>query len=211
MASYESKMQTWRKWLSLNWQQRLVFLVAFSLLPVVVGSLRVLGYRRTIRWLGVVSPSPTAHTSSQQPGLVRPRKASATEAQTATGASSGSGAQPVNASSSNKEPSSSAPTPSVSGNVELARLRQYGEATNMAANRCIVHANCLPRSIALWWILRLLRHDSQVRFGVTKQQSQLQAHAWVEFKGQPLNDEPNISQRYLPLDAAQAIQMELGA
>jgi hypothetical protein len=46
----------------------------------------------------------------------------------------------------------------------------------------------LIESLVLWWLLRRQGFDGDLRIGVRKHAGQLQAHAWVEHRGQALND-----------------------
>lgn len=61
-------------------------------------------------------------------------------------------------------------------------------------------ANCLPRSLMLWTLLRHYGIQSNLRIGVRKVAGQLQAHAWVEYQGMPLNDRANIQQEFAPFN-----------
>lgn len=52
-------------------------------------------------------------------------------------------------------------------------------------------AVCLQRSLALFWWLKARGVHSHVRLGARKQGAQLDAHAWVEYRGEVLNDSPH--------------------
>jgi hypothetical protein len=60
--------------------------------------------------------------------------------------------------------------------------------------------SCLSRSLTLWWLLRRRGIDGDLRIGVCKVAGQFKAHAWVEYRGAVLNDQPNISQQFAPFD-----------
>lgn len=65
--------------------------------------------------------------------------------------------------------------------------------TNLAAGQRPLQATCLQRSVVLWWLLRRKGIDSQIVLGIRKENArQLQAHAWVEYQGNVLNDRPEI-------------------
>lgn len=150
-------MRTWcSKWLELGWRERFVLAFAWGVLPAIVLSLKIFGFRGTKRLLSSLSPCPANRRCPN-----------------------------------------------------VGQARRYGKATNIAANKCLVAANCLPRSLCHWWLLRFTGCDSEIRFGVTKERKILQAHAWVEFDGQPLNDTLDVAERYLPLDPVKAATMEL--
>jgi len=73
---------------------------------------------------------------------------------------------------------------------ELPRL---GKLVNSAAHHALGPANCLTRSLYLWWLLRRRGIDSQLRIGVRLNEGALDAHAWVEHTGIPINDRPDVS------------------
>ena len=74
----------------------------------------------------------------------------------------------------------------------------------LAITRVEVYAplagNCLSRSLTLWWLLRRHGVAADVRLGVNLAEG-FAAHAWVEWQGQVLNDTPDVSSRYQPLEA----------
>lgn len=56
-----------------------------------------------------------------------------------------------------------------------------------AASRRIPAATCLTQSLALHCLLTRAGHHSQLRIGANKNQAgRFQAHAWVEYDGEPL-------------------------
>jgi len=71
--------------------------------------------------------------------------------------------------------------------------------TNFRQARDNAHArfkgNCLPQSLTLHWLLRKNNLYSTMHFGV-KLQPAFKAHAWIEYKGTPLNAHPDVRKRY---------------
>jgi hypothetical protein len=61
--------------------------------------------------------------------------------------------------------------------------------------------NCLERSLALWWILRLNAIDGELHVGGRKSQGRFEAHAWVEWDGHVLNDAIDVHEHYSRFDA----------
>lgn len=56
-----------------------------------------------------------------------------------------------------------------------------------AASRRVPGATCLTQSLALHCLLTRAGHHSQLRIGATKdEEGRFQAHAWVEYEGEPL-------------------------
>ncbi len=60
--------------------------------------------------------------------------------------------------------------------------------------------NCLPRSLTLWWLLRRQGIESELRIGTRYRKGQLQAHAWIEYEGVPLNAGEQVRQRFAAFD-----------
>ena len=71
-----------------------------------------------------------------------------------------------------------------------------------AARYSFVRYTCLERSLALWWLLRRQGIASSVRIGTRKNANRLEAHAWVEFGGDALNEIEQPHERYSAFDAA---------
>jgi Transglutaminase-like superfamily len=63
-------------------------------------------------------------------------------------------------------------------------------------------ANCLQESLALWWLLRRQGIESNLRFGARKAAGRIEAHAWVEFTGLPLNESLDVDRRFNPFERA---------
>ena len=78
---------------------------------------------------------------------------------------------------------------------ELTRL---GTLVNSAAHHALGPANCLTRSLYLWWLLRRRGVDSQLRIGVRLTEGVLDGHAWVEHAGLPVNDRPDVNADFTP-------------
>ena len=90
---------------------------------------------------------------------------------------------------------SSSPKPTNSATISdtthhIARL------VGIAAHHGPYHANCLPQSLALWWLLRRCGITTELRIGVRKDKGELQAHAWVEYQNRPINDVAEVTTRY---------------
>jgi hypothetical protein len=68
----------------------------------------------------------------------------------------------------------------------------------IAAERRIVNANCLQQTLVLWFLLRRNGIGSEICFGARKQEGEVQAHAWVEFFGQALNEDKEVCRHFPP-------------
>jgi hypothetical protein len=55
---------------------------------------------------------------------------------------------------------------------------------------------CLEESLALWYLLRKQRIPACLRIGVRKEKEQFEAHAWVELRGEALNQPEELHRHY---------------
>lgn len=75
--------------------------------------------------------------------------------------------------------------------------RPLGDAVGLVAGRSVVGARCLGRSLVLWFLLRRRGVDAELVIGAEAPRGEeLQAHAWVEVAGEPVNDAPNVRERF---------------
>ena len=74
----------------------------------------------------------------------------------------------------------------------------------VAARRGVWHANCLQRSLLLWWLLRRRGIASEIRIGARKPDlASIPAfHAWVEVDGHVINDRQDIAEEYASFNDA---------
>lgn len=77
------------------------------------------------------------------------------------------------------------------GDEALARAHEAARVVHGVARRSIPRASCLPRSIVLWALLRRMGIEGRLRFGVKRQGSGVDAHAWVEVNGEPVGERPD--------------------
>jgi hypothetical protein len=91
----------------------------------------------------------------------------------------------------------------------LDTARRVSWVTEVAAERGPWPANCLQRSLVLWWLLRLRGIDSELRIGVRRSPgarsggtATLEFHAWIEHRGVVLNEVPDIRRRFATFDRA---------
>jgi hypothetical protein len=69
---------------------------------------------------------------------------------------------------------------------------------------CFVpRARCLHRALALLLWLRRRGGVADLRIGVRSPGGILEGHAWVEWHGTPLDEEPSVSDRFRPLEQIQ--------
>ncbi len=92
--------------------------------------------------------------------------------------------------------------------VAARRKRQGNEevmgrlvwATAAAARHHLYDMRCLPRALCLRWLLGRHGIESDLRIGVSRQDEGLDAHAWVEWQGRPVGEDPAVARRFAPLE-----------
>lgn len=80
--------------------------------------------------------------------------------------------------------------------VRLPEVQALGSLVNMAARRSPFPTTCLTRSMLLGWMLARRGVSSELRIGVQLDQGVFAAHAWVEWQGVPVNDQPDVATRF---------------
>jgi len=93
-----------------------------------------------------------------------------------------------------------APGGSGAAGDDADEARALGRLVDAAARRGPGRPTCLPKSLTLWWLLRRRGIDSTLRIGVRTANGRLEAHAWVEYAGQVVNDTDDVAQRFAPFE-----------
>jgi hypothetical protein len=81
-------------------------------------------------------------------------------------------------------------------------MKRIGMQVNRAARYGLITDTCLTRSLLLGWLLRRKGIDTQLRIGVRIIKGVFEAHAWVEFAGNPINDRSDIADQFPPFSGA---------
>lgn len=90
-------------------------------------------------------------------------------------------------------------SPGATAELSVARSSQaywFANLVNRVARHYPIWGNCLKRSLTLWFLLRRHGIISDLRIGVRRHQGEFQAHAWVEYDGQIINDQPTVYEHY---------------
>ena len=83
------------------------------------------------------------------------------------------------------------------GIADAREARAVADAVALVAGRRAIGARCLGRSLVLWFLLRRRGIDAELVIGVdVPRGGELPAHAWVELAGEPVNDRPNVRERF---------------
>ena len=76
-------------------------------------------------------------------------------------------------------------------------VAEIASAVTTVARLTPFRSRCLARSITIWSLCRRRGHDTDVVIGVAPPEGgRLPAHAWVEYRGMPLNDTADVRTRY---------------
>ena len=85
--------------------------------------------------------------------------------------------------------------------TEPALVRPAAEAVGLVAGRSVIGARCLGRSLVLWFLLRRRGVDAELVVGADMPRGgEFSAHAWVEVAGEPVNDAPDVRERFGSFD-----------
>ena len=94
--------------------------------------------------------------------------------------------------------------------MTLPDTQALGRLVNIAARHTLGPRTCLTRSLLLGWLLSRRGVESQLRIGVRLTNGVLDAHAWVECEGVPVNDQSDVGTQFasfgdlVPLEAFHA-------
>jgi len=67
------------------------------------------------------------------------------------------------------------------------QVRRICRSVRSAVHHSFLRFTCLEESLGLWYLLRKQGIVSQLRIGVRKSSGKFEAHAWVEFGGEAVN------------------------
>lgn len=90
---------------------------------------------------------------------------------------------------------------STSSHDVQACISRTTELVEMAGRYTPRWANCLKRSLVLWYLLRCQGINTGLRIGVRRVRGEFQAHAWLEYQGKVLNDVPEIHTVYAAFES----------
>ena len=85
-----------------------------------------------------------------------------------------------------------------------AVIRQVTAAVDRAIRNHPFPFTCLRRSLALQFLLARRGLCADLRIGVSRASSSLQAHAWLEYAGRPISQPEAVEERYAVLTARPA-------
>ena len=86
---------------------------------------------------------------------------------------------------------------------QLAEARNITRLLCAAASHLFVRSNCLEQAMALSYVLRRHGIPAELCFGARRDSPRLEAHAWVEHLGAPLNEDRGEHLHFLPFESQQ--------
>jgi Transglutaminase-like superfamily len=78
-------------------------------------------------------------------------------------------------------------------------IRRSSDLVDLAARRHLYPMTCLRRSLVKQFLLSRRGVNTGLHIGVRRNQEKLDAHAWLEFQGQPIGEKDPPSSQYTPL------------
>ncbi len=91
------------------------------------------------------------------------------------------------------------PSQGLSEEAVIGKATRLALAVRLAARHGLVDANCLPRSLVLWSLMRRHGITSDLRIGVAGANgTDRRFHAWVEYGGRVFNDAQDVAEQYRP-------------
>jgi hypothetical protein len=85
--------------------------------------------------------------------------------------------------------------PSTLARIDLFRAQAVAAIVNKIAQDSPRPMNCVRRSMVLWWMLRWLGLNSELKIGLNREKG----HAWVEHAGRVINDSADVASQYAVL------------
>ena len=89
-----------------------------------------------------------------------------------------------------------APSPKALTTGEKNKIKTLSQMILLASKYHIMNANCLPKSLALKWLLEGENIHSQLKLGFNVSKNNFQGHAWLVHNERVLNDTDDVAQRY---------------
>jgi Transglutaminase-like superfamily len=87
-------------------------------------------------------------------------------------------------------------------------LREIVRLEASASRHLFFRANCLERSLVLWWLLARRGVPAELRIGARNQAGSFEAHAWVESEGAVLNDPDGTHLHFVPFGAIPSMEAQ---
>jgi len=90
------------------------------------------------------------------------------------------------------------------GAEAMAVIERLERLVDVAARNHVIAMSCLRRALVLQRLLGRRGIQAELRFGVRKEEGDLEAHAWLEHAGRPLSERGTVRTRFAPLAGQEA-------
>ncbi len=84
--------------------------------------------------------------------------------------------------------------------LPITSIREIADTVNIASHVTMGSENCLVRSLVLRRALSRRGVQTELKIGVRTANGHLEAHAWLERNGIPVNDRDDIGERFAAFD-----------
>jgi hypothetical protein len=80
---------------------------------------------------------------------------------------------------------------------ELKLVGRYTNYLHLYHRKFPFLGKCLARSLTLWFLLKREGIETELKFGMKKENEKLLAHSWLEYDGKPLITKSEINEGYI--------------
>jgi hypothetical protein len=81
-------------------------------------------------------------------------------------------------------------------------IRRSSDFVDLAARHHLYPMTCLRRSLVKQYLLSQQGVNTDLHIGVRRDQDKLDAHAWLEYQGQPIGEKDPPAVKYTPLKSS---------
>lgn len=92
--------------------------------------------------------------------------------------------------------------PTTEAAADLDAALRMARLVDIANRKGLYEGNCLSRSLTLAQLLQRHGIAFDLKIGVRKNANKLEAHAWLECAGVPINDSADVGKRFLPMEGS---------
>ena len=80
-------------------------------------------------------------------------------------------------------------------------VREIARLTHVTASYLPFSISCLPLALTQMWLLNRNDLPSELRIGVRRRKVGIEAHAWIEYCGEPLTEPMAVHENFAAFDA----------
>ncbi len=82
---------------------------------------------------------------------------------------------------------------------EAGQVSRLNQLVKIAGRNHIYPMTCLRQALVLKWLLDRNKIKTNLRIGVKREQDQFNAHAWIEYRHQPVGEPGTVSREFSPM------------